>query len=162
MLIMACRTNNIHTNYNSYAFKDKAINEFIKTNLFKKDKVFNVDSLLLKSDIVYIGINETTFKVLASENEIEKIPECIEINNSLFIQRWKTNKFDVKRSIRLLKKYGVLVDDTDENFFSFNVEVDDTKKELAVFFCKDNNAVFKKIKTNIGIGYYDIPNLKCK
>ena len=143
-------------------FKHKAINEFIKTDLFKKGKVHRIDSLLLDNDIVYIGINETNFKVLASENELKKMPECLEINNSLFIQGWKSKNFNARHSITLLKKYGVLLEDADENFFSYNVEVDDTRKELAIYFCKNNKSIFKKVKSNIAVGYYDIPKLKCR
>lgn len=162
LIITACAVNKAWQDKDNITFKEKAINEFLKTNLFKKGKVHRIDSLLLEKDIVYIGINETNFKVLASEDEIEKIPECIEVKNSLFIQGWKSKDFDVQKSINLLKKYGVLLDDTDENFFSFNVEVDDTRKELAVYFCKDNKSIFKKVKSNIAVGYYDIPKLKCK
>lgn len=158
----ACGVNRSLQVKDNITFKDKAINEFLKTNLFKKGKVHRIDSLLLEKDIVYIGINETNFKVLASENEVEKIPECLEINNSLFIQGWKSKNFNAQHSINLLKKYGVLLDNTDENFFSFNVEVDDTRKELAIYFCKDNKSIFKKVKSNIAVGYYNIPKLKCK
>lgn len=162
IVITACSVNKAPQAKANYSFKEKAINEFLRTNLFKKGKVFTVDSLSLEKNIIYIGIIDSNIKVLASEDEVKKIPQCVEVNNSLFIQRWKNKDFDVQKSINLLKKYGVLLDDTDENYFSIDQSIDDYKKELAVYFCKNNNAVFKKVKSNIAVGYYDIPKLKCK
>lgn len=144
-----------------YTFKEKSIKEFIKTNLFRTNKVFTIDSLLLEKEIVYIGIIESEIKVFAFVNEIEKIPQCIEVNNSLFIQRWKDKNFDAQESIKLLKKYNVLYDDTDENYFSFDPITDDKLKALDLFFCKNNSSIFKRVKSNMPYQQYGIPKIKC-
>lgn len=162
LFIVSCGIKKTTQSDVKYSFRERAINEFVKTNLFKKGKVFVVDSLSLKKDIIYIGIIQDEMKIFAFESETEKIPQCIEVNNSLFISYWKNGDFDIQESINLLKKYDILYENTDENYFSFEIVTDDNKKSFDVFFCKNNNAVFKKVKSNIAVGYYDIPKLKCK
>lgn len=163
MLLISCSIHKKEPFKDKTSFREIAIDEFVKTNLFKKDKVYSIDSLFLEdSGMVYIGIIESGIKIFAFEDETEKIPQSIEVKNALFMWKWKDNNFDVQKSISLLKKYNMLYDDTDENYFSFEPDIDDSVKSLKLFFCRDNKSIYKKIKTNMPIQYYNIPKLKCR
>lgn len=42
-----------------------------------------------------------------------------------------------------------------------NYLIDDSKKAEDFYFCKENLKRFKKVRTSIATGYYDIPKVDC-
>lgn len=159
--IIACSSFKIKNSQSKASFSNIAIKEFIKTNLFKTNTVYVVDSLDLDKNIIFFTIIDSEMKIIANKENVEKIPQCCEINNSLFILNWRDENFDPKRSINLLNKYNFLVDDTPENLIYLEPVIDEKSKSFDIFFCKNNPNVFKKIKTNIPFPYYNKPQLKC-
>lgn len=154
-----------------YAYTDAdtilstSISLFCKTNLFKKNKVFAIDTLSVTDEIISVGIVEFEPKFLINleEDRYEKgkLPICVEINNSLFYWHDKEH-IATDEEILILQKYNLLAEDTLENLvYVYDSPIDDEKKGLDIFFCKNNHNIYKKVKTNIATGYYTPPKLDC-
>lgn len=59
------------------------------------------------------------------------------------------------------EKYNLLQDDENGTIQIPNAFVDGSKKVVHYYYCNSDPMVFKKVITNIGLGYYDPPNLNC-
>lgn len=92
-----------------------------------------------------------------------------EINNKLFL--WHDSLVPLSREIiEVIHFYGIL-DSTDikmdlgllpEDFEDTRmVRTDHGLKSVDYYICKGNISKYKKVKTNIGIGYYTPPKLDC-
>jgi hypothetical protein len=66
-----------------------------------------------------------------------------------------------EETLEVLRKYGRLRDDPDGTLYLDN-PTNDSKKGMHYYFCKQDLANYKKVKSAIGIGYYEPPKLKCK
>jgi hypothetical protein len=89
----------------------------------------------------------------SSENGLSRY---IEIDNNLFV--WHDDKTPInKETLAIFKKYGI------GGYDPFrDVSRDDSKKGVHYFFCRNDLTKYKKVSTNIAIGYYDAPTIKCR
>ncbi len=163
LLYISCKSNMNYTD--SDTIHSKSISLFCKTNLFNKDKVFAIDTLSINEEIISVSIGEFEPKFLINleEDRYEKgkLPVCIERNNSLFYW-YDKNHVATDEEILMLQKYNLLAEDTLENLvYVYDSPIDDEKKGLDIYFCKNNYNKYKKIKTNFPTGYYTPPKLDC-
>jgi len=61
----------------------------------------------------------------------------------------------------LLWKYNLLQDDEGGLIISPDNPINDRQKGVDYYFCKNNLLKYKRVVTNIGLGYYKPPKLKC-
>lgn len=91
-----------------------------------------------------------------------KLPSrYIEKNGKLFY--WWDNDYPLtKEALNVYHKYNLLQDDKGGEIKFPNFTIDDNQKAAHYYFCKENLIKYKKIITNEGIGYYNIPKLNCE
>ncbi len=144
-----------------------AILDFSKTShIYSKGKVFSVSVSELENDknLFVIRIGENSGKMF--QNKEAKVgskgklaSRYLKKKNGKLFYWWDDDYPLNQETISIFKEYNLLTSDKLEVYDS---EIDDSKKAVHYYFCKDgpsNN--YEKITTNIGIGYYDIPNIKC-
>ena len=61
----------------------------------------------------------------------------------------------------LLWKYNLLQDDDGGLIIFLDNPINDSKKGADYYFCKNDLSKYKRVVTNIGLGYYKPPKLKC-
>lgn len=144
-----------------------AIKDFAKGKRFD-DKVYSVDVYLEDSEVIGISIFGQENKYYASPvNKVGSLPGSfptgyMEIDNKLFC--WQVpDKPITSEIIAILSKYDHIDSTYADSFNGIIPEyiVDDKKKAMHYYFCKNNIRKFKKVKTSIGIGYYKRPKLEC-
>ncbi len=144
-----------------------AVTDFLNSSgLSKKDSVFSVQVKNISDDILGVSIIGSYKKwVPNSDTKVgSKMPyfpsRYIEKKGKLFYWSDSTN---------------VLTDDLVKTFSKYNLIdslnigvtgmpdgiIDDSKKGVDYYMCKSNFTKYKKITTNKGIGYYDLPKLDC-
>lgn len=64
--------------------------------------------------------------------------------------------------LAILWKYDLLFDDTKGLVGFPQFSINDSQKGVHYYFCKNDLSRYKRIITNIAIGYYKPPKLKCK
>ena len=90
-----------------------------------------------------------------------KLPSrYIEKDGKLFF--WWDNDYPLtEEMLAILWKYNLLCDDT-EGFIGFpDHTTDDSQKSADYYFCKSDLSKYKRVITNVGLGYYKPPKLKC-
>ena len=84
----------------------------------------------------------------------------IEKEDKLFYW-WDDDYPLTEEMLTILWKYNLLYDDT-EGLIGFpQFTINDSQKGAHYYFCKSNSSKYKRIVTNIGVGYYKPPKLKC-
>lgn len=156
-----------------------------KCNLFKKDSVFCVsfedsifsEPILIQVDrekykdrrthqwgkgnfldgIVSVEIVVDYYQQYYSEETKDKLPTRYVIRDGkLFF--WRDDNYPVTEEIiAILWRYNVLQKDCIIPDFSS----DDSQKGAHYYFCKNDLSKYKRVVTNIGLGYYKPPKLKC-
>jgi len=163
-----------------------AIQDFsTKCNLFKKDSVFGVsfeDSVfseptLIQVDrekykdrrthqwerghfldgIVSVEIGSSYYQYYYSEETKSKLPTKYVIKDGKLFYWWDENYTVTEGMIAILWRYNVLQKDCIIPDFSS----DDSQKGADYYFCKNDLSKYKRVVTNIGLGYYKPPKLKC-
>lgn len=164
-----------------------AILDFSETSpLFKKDSVFvlSIESpfktflrkkntilrdTIIYQDIIAINILGVSKKFLSMEgvssmaikeiNYKQKVPSHYKIvKGKLFY--WYDNNSPITEDIfNILNRYNLITNNIEEAHY---YSVDDTKKGVDYYFCKNNILKFKKITNNIASGHYKPPRFKCK
>ena len=156
------------------------------TSLFKNDSVFSVwpqDTLyrmVLNKDkednykfiegehykeIIAVGITANYDKILITDNTsigvIGKLPsQYLEKDGKLFYW-WDNNKPLTQEILDVLSKYGLLQDD-EGGWVKFpDATINDLQKGAHYYFCRNDLTNYKKVITNKGIGYYDMPKINC-
>ncbi len=139
-----------------------AIIDFSNTSsLFNQDKYFVLLIDTLKDEKITVSISGTVNKIYYFRNtDNNELPnKCLEYKNKIFY--WRDNNYPQdKKVVEKLYTYK-LVDTVDSFAYTKNI-IDDSKKSIHYYFCKNNFLIYKKVKTSIGIGYYKSPNLNCK
>jgi hypothetical protein len=140
-----------------------AILDFQKTNIYKKGKVFNIDIKQIDSNIIYVSFLETEenkylYSITKPIEENILPSRYIEKDNKLFIW-WDDDKKINQEMFDVLKKYNMLKDDEGGWITMLDYAMDDKKKGVNYFICKNNLEVFKRIITNKG--NIETPKLKC-
>jgi len=156
--------------------------------LFKKDSVFHVsfedsvfnEAILVRVDeknykdgrthewkrgSLYDGVVAVTivaeledYQHYYSEETKDKLPSRYIIKNGKLFY-WQDKNYPVtEEMIAVLWEYNLLQTDLIIPEFS----IDDSKKGAHYYFCKNDLLKYKKVITNIGLGYYKPPEFKCK
>jgi hypothetical protein len=155
-------------------------------NLFKKDSVFRVnfsDSVfnegfwlrvdeksnkngtthIRKRGSLYDGIvaveisANVDYQYYYSEETKDKLPSRYIIKNGKLFYWWDDNYPVTEEMIAVLWKYNLLQTDLIIPEFS----IDESKKGAHYYFCKSDLSKYKRVVTNIGLGYYKPPKLNC-
>ncbi|MEZ0007099.1 hypothetical protein ABH942_002477 [Flavobacterium sp. 28YEA47A] len=159
--------NSYKTSLISYGNYEDAIQntiiDFSNTSLFEKGKVFKLHFESLNNDLYHIMIIESFDNkyLYSKEKKIEenKLPSrCFELNNKLFIW-WDDNYTIDKEVFSKLEKYSMLEDDKGGWITFLESSIDDKKKGVDYFICKNNLKIYKRIITRIG--NIPIPVLEC-
>ena len=145
-----------------------AISDFSKTSrLFNKDTVFFVEMLGLTNEknVIVVRIGSNASKLLLTKDaligSIGKLPSrYVEKDSRLFF--WWDNECPLtENTLAILNKYSLLQDDENGAIKSPDRIINEARKAAHYYFCKDDFSIYKKVITNIGVGYYDIPKLDC-
>lgn len=80
-----------------------------------------------------------------------------EQDDKLFI--WDDNSVETNdENVDILRKYEMVKEDYTGAVFV----VDESQKGVHYYMCRNDFTKYKKITTNIGIGYYDAPKVECQ
>ncbi|WP_455584677.1 hypothetical protein [Bacteroides sp.] len=163
-----------------------AIGDFSSNcRLFKEDSVFSVnfkDSVFHKSTLVQVDkriygdkrthewkrgalcdgivgveIGASDYLFYYSEETKETLPSRYVIKDGKLFYWWDGSCPVTEEIITILYKYNRL----QTNLIIPEFSNDDNQKGVDYYFCKNNVSKYKRIITNIGMGYYEPPKLKC-
>ncbi|MPS66728.1 hypothetical protein [Chryseobacterium sp.] len=136
-----------------------AINDFYKTSsLLKDDKIFSVSYKNVDNNIIQVNIigNPNKFYI-ENGKPLNRLPtKYIEYNDKIFY--WSDDGQDKLDSsiINKFQQYGLI----ERNADIIEYNIDDKKKGVSYFFCKENLTRYKKIKSNLSIT--KPPKINCK
>lgn len=163
-----------------------AINDFSKNcNLFKKDSVFCVvynDSVYTKATLIHIDSGQSVdgrthqwkkgkliegmvsveiscsyYRHYFSEKTRNQLPTDYLIKDGKLFYWWNKNNTVTEDIIDVLWKYDVLQTDS----LIPEISNDDSQKGADYYFCRNDLSKYKRVVTNIAIGYYNPPRLRC-
>lgn len=136
--------------------------------LYKKDSVFSIwiyqkDD---NEDLLVVSIGRDYSKLLLTDSSKVgskgKLPSrFIEKDMKLFYW-WDDDYSLTDEALAVFQKYNLLQDDEGGLIQVPDFEIDDAQKDAHYYFCKNDLTKYKRVITNIGIGYYEAPDLKCK
>lgn len=136
-----------------------AITDFYKNSLLvKDDKVFSVSYKKLDTNIIQVNIFGNPNKFYIENDEpLNKLPtKYIEYGGNLFYWNddnyYKSDTFIINK----LQQYGLIEYNTD----IIQYKIDDDKKGVSYFFCKENLTKYKKIKSSLSTT--KLPKINCK
>ncbi|MFC4818031.1 hypothetical protein [Flavobacterium sp. GCM10023249] len=136
--------------------------------LFKKHNVFSISITELENnkDFLIVRIGRNNKRILVTSETIVgskgKMPSrYVEKNNKLFYW-WDDDYPLTKDVIETYRKYNLLQSDEGGWIKMPDYKIDDSQKAVHYYFCKKNLNKYRKVITNIGIGYYALPELKCE
>ena len=156
--------------------------------MYKNDSVFSVnfnDSVF--NEAVLIRVNERTMqwkRGSLSKNlvsvEISASPEykfLITSNTKVGSKGYLPSRHIIKEGklfywfddsypftqemLDFLWKYNLLQDDDSGLIIFPDNPINDSKKGADYYFCKNDLSKYKRVVTNIGLGYYKPPKIKC-
>lgn len=160
---------------------NNAILDFSQScKLYKNDSVFNVnfeDSVFNSASLVqvdektnrwergalYPGVvsveisGNGNYQYYYSEETKTKLPSRYIIKDGKLFYWWDDNIPVTEEVIAVLRRYNLLQTYSIIPDFS----IDDSKKGADYYFCKNDLSKYKRVITNVGIGYYKPPKLKC-
>jgi hypothetical protein len=137
------------------------------TRLYKKDTVFSVSVLeIVDKDPIVVRIGSNTMNLLLTEetkvgSKGGKLPSrFIEKDGKLFFW-WDDDYPLTEEALAVYEKYDLLQDDEGGVITVPEFTINDAQKAAHYYFCKNDPSKYKRVITNIGVGYYDPPTLKC-
>jgi len=143
-----------------------AIIDFSNTSsLYKRSTVFLVNTTNLNEDLFAISIGSNNIKILlTADTKIGskgRVPSrYFEKEGKLFI--WSDENYPLKKDALAVFLKFKLIQSNEGGLIIFPDHVlDDSQKGVDYYFCKNNLLNYKKVTTNIGIGWYDMPKLNC-
>jgi hypothetical protein len=134
-----------------------------------------IDSINIKSvrgkaypEIIAVNIVSTPFKFLFDttarmDMQNRVIPtRVIEKDGRLFI--WNDDHYTLTDStLKILNKFHLVERGTKRDLDRFLIfGTDDSKRGATYYFCRSNLSVYKRVITNVAIGYYNPPHITCK
>lgn len=168
-------------------FIKKAINEFSKeTKFLKNNSAFSVTyhdtiyHLSISKDVDGISYpivqqiyNDLKGVSILPMDYIFFLPPGPKIGDKNFPNRiiekdgkifyWIDNEVALtQRIIDVFRNYSLIQIDEYNKIVYPELSTDDSKKGIDYFFCNQSIEIFKKVKTNKGIGYYLPPKITCK
>lgn len=169
--------------------RQTAMMDFSKTKLFKEDSVFDVtlydtlhrmepqriDERNIKMvvgkpypEIVaveIIGCRSKFFLDTTERVELQNktIPSRVfEKNGKLFVW-WDKHCLLTDTTLKVLNKFHLLErGEKSDRYKVLSHYTDDLKKGAGYYFCRNNLLNYKRVITNVALGYYDPPSIRCK
>ncbi len=145
---------------------NNAILDFTSTsNLLKLDSIFSITVEKINNEIICVSILGVNHKLLMNSKVKVGINTHLpsrykEIKGRLFY--WQDNRYPFSDSaFSIFKRYNILVIDKDDSVKFIDYPVNDSKKGVHYFFCKNNLGMYKKVTTSVGRSTAVLPNLKC-
>jgi hypothetical protein len=147
-----------------------AIEDFTtKCRLYKEDSVFDVKLWNLAGndrfkDFVIVSIMGLRRKiVLEPEDTIggkgKSETRLYERDGKIFI--WRDESFPLtQKALDVFQRHNLIETDSIKIKY-LEYPRDDSQKGAVYFFCKGNLAIYKRVVTNKGVGYFTPPVLKC-
>lgn len=147
-----------------------AIHDFLHTSKFsKKDSIFSIYFENVNDNVLGVSIGAEENKLLpSSDNKIGTnhpyFPtRYIEQEGKLFY--WYDSTHVITNDlVSILSKYNQ-IDSLNVNGFVGIPEtsslIDESKKGVHYYFCKNDLLKYKKVVTNKALGYYEPPKLEC-
>lgn len=146
-----------------------ALNDFPSNHrLYNRDSVFMVAVYFIENnnDYLVVKIGKFNGKLLMSKDvkvgSFGKLPTKSFFRDGKLFFWWDDNSPLTDAMLASLKKYNLLQDDNNGFRKLPDYIIDDAQKSAHYYFCKTNINSYKKVVTNIGVGYYDPPNLRCR
>lgn len=155
--------------YNNSEILNIAINDFLQVEKVSKlDSVFSVDIMVIDENIIGVSIISALNKLIpTARNEIgsnhPNFPTqyCI-INSKLFYWYDSTASINTKL-IKALSQFHQIDSMNVNEFVEFpETLIDDSKKGVDYYFCRNNINKYKRVITSRGLGYYKTPKLRCR
>ena len=172
------------TNFAEFAIYE-AITDFADNcRLFKQDSIFYITTLdTLKHytlqrnqgtlewicDSIYANI--LVVEIFGSVNKLFYLPDAVVgskgklpsryviVKSKLFY--WDDDDYPLtEETLSVLKKYDALTDMIHDRVLPETV-LDESKKSIHYYFCRNNLSKYKRVVTNIATGYYRPPKLNC-
>lgn len=171
--------------------QDEAIHNAIldfsnSSRLYKRDSVFLVSAYDKVCKMILVKLNDgnstwnkgeidegkIAVSIIASYNKF-LLTEDIGIGSkgilpSRYIEQdgklfywWDDDYPLTEEALTVFNKYSLLQNDEDGWIKFPEITVSEAKKGVDYYFCKNNLSKYKRVITNIGIGYYDPPKLNC-
>lgn len=137
------------------------------TKLYKKGTVFSVSVLeIVDKDPLVVRIGENSMNLLLTKeakigSKGGKLPtRFIEKEGKLFF--WQDDDYPLtEEALTVYERYNLLQDDEGGIITVPDFAINDAQKAAHYYFCKNDISEYKRVVTNIGVGYYDPPNLDC-
>jgi len=156
--------------------KEKGINSAIqnaiidfskKSNIYKKGVVFSVSTHELENnnDLFVIRIAENNAKMLMKKEAVigskgKLASQYLKDDNGKLFFWWDDSHPLEQETIDIFKEYNILANN---ELDVLDIEIDDSKKAVHYYFCKNGSpSNYKKVTTNKGIGYYHVPKTNCQ
>lgn len=146
-----------------------SILDFSNTNkIYKRDTVFSVSILELNKNkgLLVVRISKNNMKMLLTDStkvgsKGKLASRYLEKEGKLFFW-WDDNYQLTQETLVMFNRYNLLLDNNIDGVTEFyNFGVNEAQKATHYYFCKNNLTKYKKVITNKGIGYYDVPKLDC-
>ena len=136
-----------------------AILERVDEKSYKDGRTHEWKRGSLYDGIVSVEISANVdYQYYYSEETKAKLPSRYIIKNDKLFYWWDDNYPVTEEIIAVLWRYNLLQTDLIIPEFT----IDDSLKGAHYYFCKSNLSEYKRVITNIGLGYYKPPQLKCK
>ena len=146
-----------------------AIKDFINTSkLYKTDSIFYVRFVEFNDKILGVSIVGDSENKLYPTNE-NKIGTNLPyfptnyfiVNGKLFYWYDSTKTID-SNLITIFAKYNLIDSMNVDSIVGIPpITIDDSKKGVDYYFCRNNLKKYKKVTTRIAMGWYEYPKLRC-
>ena len=90
-----------------------------------------------------------------------KLPSRYVIKDGKLFFWWDDDYPLTEEMLAILWKYDLLFDDTQGLIKIPQFSINDKQKGVHYYFCRNDLSIYKRVVTNIGLGYYKPPKLKC-
>jgi len=149
---------------------ENAILDLLNSNTFKNEQVFIVHAKSINNEIYGVNIIGVDNKLLPNSNNKvgtnhPYFPTKYIIKKDKLFYWYDANEFITKKLIHTLAKYNQIDSLNVKEFIGIPKTsglIDDSKKGIDYYFCKNNLVKYKKVITNKAMGWYKPPRLKCR
>jgi len=160
-----------------FSKKSKNYKENIAFSVTFYDSVFTLSISQNEDQIYYPKIQQSHYELVGVSilpmEDIFFLPPEPKVGNKNFPNKflekegklfyWYDSEYYLtQQAINIFIKYNLIQFDETNQIIYPELAIDDKQKGVDYFFCRQDLKIYKKVKTNIGIGYYPPPKLKCK